>query len=97
MPKQVFDQDRPRSTMAAFTAIAALRPPRTAEAPVPATAEVTTTLMIGVPIVMPTCWVMVARPVARPCSWLASPEVAVTMKPTMASMLPTPPPSRRVP
>lgn len=42
-------------------------------------------LMIGMPMVMLTCWVRVVMPVARPCCSLGRPEVAVTMKPTMAA------------
>ncbi len=57
----------------------------------PAVVAVTIADMIGVPMVMPTCWDIDASPVASPCSRSGSPAVAVTMKPTMTSMLPTPP------
>src|SRR5690606_14619649 len=35
--------------------------------------------MIGMPMVKPICWVMVASPVTSPCSWSGTPEVAVTV------------------
>ncbi|WP_233621888.1 hypothetical protein, partial [Amycolatopsis sp. WAC 04182] len=75
-----------------MTAIATVTPCRTA-APVatPAVAAVTIADMIGVPMVMPICWDIEASPVARPCSRSGRPVVAVTMKPTMTSMFPTPP------
>ena len=40
---------------------------------------------------MPTCWLIDASPVARPCSASGSPDVAVTMKPTIATRLAMPP------
>jgi hypothetical protein len=47
--------------------------------------------MTGIPSVIPTCWLIEVSPVARPCSWSASPDVAVTMNPTIATRFATPP------
>ena len=40
------------------------------------------------PTVMATCWVIEVSPVARPCSSSGRPEVAVTVKATMAVTCP---------
>ncbi len=75
-----------------MTRTAAETPDSTAPGPVAVPVRaVTTALMTGMPRVIPTCCVIVASPVARPCSVSGRPEVAVTMKPTIISMLPTPP------
>ena len=86
---------RPRQQPAADTreADGGDRDPRArrvaARAPI-ASAETT-----GIPSVMPTCWLIVASPVASPCSSSGSPEVAITMKPTIATRFATPPTTSR--
>ncbi len=44
-------------------------------------------LLTGIPMVIPICWLIVARPASLP----GSPEVAVTMNPTMTTRFATPP------
>ena len=72
--------------------IATVRPDSIASLPaVRCTTAVTIADMIGMPMVMPTCWLIVASPVARPCSRSGTPVVTVTMNPTIATRLATPP------
>ena len=68
-----------------IAAIASASPSSSWAGPI-ATAETT-----GMPSVIPTCWLSDVSPVARPCSRSGTPEVATTMKPTIATRLATPP------
>jgi len=78
---------------APFAAMAVVMPLRTAPGSPPSVLirAITRADITGVPIVMPIYWLIVASPVARPCSVSGRPEVAVTMNPTIATRLATPP------